>query len=81
MRSLPIIALVALLLAACTTPEEAAVEQGGKAPVLCLDNDNFSFCIDAAGVEFVCLSRTPSRCVSVTAVRRVLSGNRAEAAQ
>lgn len=68
---------VAVVLAACTDPEEAVVKAGGAAPALCLrkDKSGATFCRDAKRALFVCFETgADASCVSVDRVRAVMSG-------
>lgn len=59
-----------LLVASCTSPEEATIEAGGMGRVLCMrpDDRGFIHCRDAQRLLFVCVHVLNSKCVSVLRV-------------
>lgn len=61
MRSL----LLTLVLVACTPPEKATQEAGGKPPIICIRSESrLLFCRDARGVVYACTNDESSDCLS-----------------
>lgn len=65
--------LLILIVASCSTPEEATIEAGGKERVICLrpDNGSFVYCRDGRRSLFVCRHSPNSKCVEVRHVQEV----------